>query len=129
VPLGDLTTDVFLLDLALCDAGGSVLAANRWLHTRTPDLSPLLDLPQADIEATAGPGHVTVTHTGGAAALGLVLTDARPITAPGWAAFGDNMLDLLPGERAHIPVTWRNAPAEGRTIRLEGWNTGVVELL
>ncbi|MEU5363967.1 glycoside hydrolase family 2 TIM barrel-domain containing protein [Streptomyces sp. NPDC005925] len=129
VVLDGLTTDVFLLDLALYDADGSVLAANRWLHTRTADLSPLLDLPAAHIEATAGPDHVTVAHTGGAAALGLVLTDARPITDPGWAAFGDNMLDLLPGDRVRIPVQWRHAPAEGRTVRLEGWNTGVVELL
>ncbi|MEV6960760.1 hypothetical protein AB0M97_16490 [Streptomyces sp. NPDC051207] len=128
VPLDGLATDVFLLDLALHDADGSVLAANRWLHTRTADLSPLLDLPEAHIEVTAGPDHVTVTHTGGAAALGLVLTDARPISAPGWAVFGDNMLDLLPGEHVRIPVDWRHAPAEGRAVRLEGWNTGVLEL-
>ncbi|HET9380807.1 MAG TPA: hypothetical protein VFP69_08250 [Streptomyces sp.] len=127
-PLDGLTTDVFLLDLTLHDAAGRTLAANRWLHTRTADLAPLLDLPGAHLEATAAEDHVTVVHTGGAAALGVVLTDARPITAPGWAAFGDNMLDLLPGERVRIPVDWRHAPAAGRAIRLEGWNTGALEL-
>ncbi|MDX3353384.1 hypothetical protein PV703_08640 [Streptomyces sp. ME01-24h] len=64
-----------------------------------------------------------LTHTGGPAALGLCLTDARPITARGWATPDDSMVDLLPGESVRIPVTWRDAPVEGRALLLEGWNT------
>lgn len=121
---------LFLLDLALRTADGQVLATNRYLHSRTTDLAPLLTLEPAEVEATVedGLGTVLLRHRGGPAALGLWLTDARPIDAPGWAVFGDNLLDLLPGESARIPVEWRAAPARGRAIRLEGWNVRVREL-
>ncbi|AXK31648.1 hypothetical protein DVA86_02295 [Streptomyces armeniacus] len=121
---------VFLLELTLRGPDGQPLAGNRYVHTTTPDLAPLLDLPEARVEAAAAPdtAAVRLRHTGGPAALGLYLTDARPVGAPGWAAFGDNMLDLLPGETAHVPVDWRAAPCEGRRVRLEGWNTRAREL-
>jgi beta-mannosidase len=134
---GEFTADLpaaddhlFLLDLALHGPGGDLLAANRYLHSTTADLAPLLDLPRAAVDAVAddGLGVVHLRHAGGPAALGLYLTDARPVDAPGWAAFGDNMLDLLPGESARIPVDWRAAPAEGRAVRLEGWNTRAREI-
>ena len=122
---------VFLLDLALYAADGTLLAGNRYLHSRTADLAPLLDLPEAELTVTAEDdlSAVTLRHTGGPAALGLYLTDARPLTAPGWAAFGDNMLDLLPGESVRVPVDWRAVPpAADRAILLEGWNIRAREL-
>jgi beta-mannosidase len=111
----------------LRDADGDVLAVNRYVHSRTDDLAPLLDLPGARVEAVAEPAlsAVQLRHTGGPAALGVYLTDGRPIEADGWAVFEDNMLDLLPGESVRVPVRWRDAPEKGRTIRLEGWNTVV----
>lgn len=130
VPLPDAADTgggaVFLLDLALYAADGTLLADNRYPHSRTADLAPLLDLPPAQVTATTEDGltAVRLRHTGGPAALGLYLTDARPPAAPGWAAFGDNLLDLLPGERVRVPVDWRAAPDAGdRAILLEGWNT------
>ncbi|WP_314174105.1 glycoside hydrolase family 2 protein [Streptomyces winkii] len=129
-PLGGLPGDVFVLHLELRGAGGEPLATSRWVHSRTGDLAPLLDLPAAHVEALADPGltAVHIRHLGGPAALGLYLTDARPIEAEGWAVFEDNMLDLLPGESVRVPVTWRSAPEEGRAVRLEGWNAGALEL-
>jgi beta-mannosidase len=130
VPLPDVPGHVFLLDLELAGPDGAVLAANRYVHTTAGDLAPLLDLPGAAVAAEAEPdaGAVTLRHTGGAAALGLCLTDARPYGAPGWAAFADNMLDLLPGEHVRVAVDWRSAPAADRTVRLEGWNIRAREL-
>ncbi|MCH6163677.1 glycoside hydrolase family 2 protein [Streptomyces marispadix] len=129
-PLASLPGELFVLHLELCDADGGSLATSRWVHSRTGDLAPLLDLPAARIETITEPGlrAVHLRHLGGPAALGLYLTDARPIEAEGWAVFGDNMLDLLPGESVRVPVTWRSAGEEGRTVRVEGWNTRAREL-
>jgi beta-mannosidase len=129
-PLASLPDRLFVLHLELCDTDGERLATSRWVHSRTGDLAPLLDLPAARIETITEPGlrAVRLRHLGGPAALGLYLTDARPIEAEGWAVFGDNMLDLLPGESVRVPVTWRSAGEEGRTVRVEGWNTRAREL-
>ena len=125
LPVTDIPGALFLLDLELRDDDGTLLAANRYVHSTTADLGPLFDLAPARIGAVTEPGlaAVRLTHTGGPAALGLCLTDARPITARGWATPDDSMVDLLPGESVRIPVTWRDAPAEGRALLLEGWNT------
>jgi beta-mannosidase len=129
-PLASLPGRLFVLHLELRDADGERLATSRWVHSRTGDLAPLLDLPAARIETITEPGlrAVHLRHLGGPAALGLYLTDARPIEAEGWAVFGDNMLDLLPGESVRVPVTWRSAGEEGRTVRVEGWNARAREL-
>ncbi|WP_051941197.1 glycoside hydrolase family 2 protein [Phaeacidiphilus oryzae] len=125
MPVAELPGPLFLLDLELRSADGVSVAANRYVHSAGPDLAGYLDLPPAEIAAewSADRGVLRLAHTGGPAALGLYLTDARPIGAPGWAVFGDNMLDLLPGESVEVPVAWRNAPDEGRAVLLEGWNT------
>jgi beta-mannosidase len=125
VPLTDLPGPLFLLDLALRDTDGTPLAANRYVHSTTGDLGPLFDLAPARVAVVTEPDltEVRLTHRGGPAALGLCLTDARPITAPGWAAPADSMIDLLPGESVRIPITWRDAPTDGRALLLEGWNT------
>lgn len=129
-PLPEPEDGLLLLDLALHGPDGALLADNRYLHSTTADLAPLPELPEARVEAVAEPGlsAVRLRHTAGPAALGLYLTDARPYGAPGWAVFGGNMLDLLPGESAHIPVDWRAAPREHRTVLLEGWNIRAREL-
>jgi beta-mannosidase len=121
---------LFLLELTLHGPGDRLLARNRYLHSTTADLAPLLEVPQSAVEATWDDdlGAVHLRHTGGPAALGLHLTDSRPLDAPGWAAFDDTMFDLLPGESAHVRVDWRAAPAEGRAVRLEGWNARAREL-
>ncbi|MFD7923823.1 sugar-binding domain-containing protein [Streptomyces sp. NPDC059740] len=125
VPLGDIPGEVFLLDLTLRDAAGAALAGNRYLHTTTEHLGPLFDLPTARVEAatTTGLDTVHLTHREGPAALGLHLSDARPLHEAGWAVPADSQLCLLPGESAQVPVTWRDAPEAGRALLLEGWNT------
>lgn len=131
-PLTAVGTDVFLLDLALYDTAGTALAGNRYLCSRTHDLAPLLDLPPARIEAVAEPYEDTtdrvrirLRHLDGPAAPGLLLEDDRPYDHPGWAVFGDNVIDLLPGEETSVDVLWRDTPADGRVVRVSGWNTGV----
>jgi beta-mannosidase len=131
-PLEAVGTDVFLLDLTLYDTAGAAMAGNRYLCSRTTDLAPLLDVPPARIEAAAeryedGTDRVRIRlrHVGGPAALGLVLEDDRPYDCPGWAVFQDNMIDLLPGEETVVEMLWREAPPDGRVVRVSGWNTGV----
>ncbi|WP_425837214.1 glycoside hydrolase family 2 protein [Streptomyces fractus] len=124
VPVADLPGPLFVLDLQLLGEDDELKADNRYVHSVGADLSALLDLPPARVSLDWEPDRraVRLTHVEGPAALGLHLTDARPIDTPGWAVFGDNMLDLLPGESAEVPVTWRDAPEEGRAVLLEGWN-------
>ena len=100
-PLDAFATDVFLLDLA---AG-----ANRYVMTRTETLEPLLDLPQARVEAefVAQSHKLRLRHIEGPAALGIVI-DA--------VVCSDNVIDLLPGEERTIEVDASEAP------RFEGWN-------
>jgi beta-mannosidase len=131
-PLEAVGTDVFFLDLVLYDPDGAALAGNRYVCSRTTDLAPLLDLPHARIEAVAEPCkdsadrvRIRLRHQAGPAAPGLVLEDARPYDCPGWAVFGDNVIDLLPGEEAVVDVVWREADPGDRLVRVSGWNTGV----
>ncbi|GHH75943.1 beta-mannosidase [Streptomyces sulfonofaciens] len=130
VPLPAPSDHLMLLDLVLRGPDGTPLAGNRYVHSTTADLAPLFDLAAARVEAVTEPGlgAVLLRHTGGPAALGLYLTDGRPYEAPGWAVFGDNMLDLLPGEAVRVPVDWCAAPGGERTVRLEGWNVRAREL-
>ena len=69
-PIGDISTDVFVLDLE---------GRNRYVMTTTENLAPLLDLPPARVELREGVLH----HVDGAAAIGIVAGD---------------VIDLLPGE-------------------------------
>jgi beta-mannosidase len=100
-PLDAFAGDVFVLDLA---AG-----ANRYVLTRTETLEPLLDLPQARVEAEfAAQSHkLRFRHAEGPAALGIVI-DADVCS--------DNVIDLLPGEERTIEVVASEKP------RYEGWN-------
>jgi beta-mannosidase len=108
-PLDAFGGDVFVLDL---EEG-----RNRYLMTRTVDLGPLLDLERAELDFVALSHKVVLRHVAGPAALGLVIGDARPYDAPGWATLSDNVLDLLPGEERVLDVT---GPVG--ELRVEGWN-------
>jgi beta-mannosidase len=111
--LDAIPTDVFMLDLA---------GRNRYVMTTTENLSPLLDLPRAELEVALrdGPSNcqfLALTNVGAVAAIGVVLEDARPYDAPGWVTFSDNVLDLLPGETRELEL---GGPV-GELI-VEGWN-------
>jgi beta-mannosidase len=99
-PLDAFTGDVFLLDLG----------TNRYVMSRSENLAPLLDLPRATIEVEGG----VLRNTGKVAALGVVVEDARPLDAPGWVTFDDNVFDLLPGEERSLGVSG--------DLVAEGWN-------
>jgi beta-mannosidase len=102
-PLDAFAHDVFVLDLG----------ANRYVMTRTEDLSPLLDLPPAELSFDGS----ALRNLGAVAALGIVLEDARPYDEPGWVTFSDNVLDLLPGEERELTIAGPVAE-----LRVEGWN-------
>jgi beta-mannosidase len=107
-PLEAFARDVFLLDLG----------ANRYVMTRTEDLSPLLDLQHTPLHVERPRGNsLLLGNDGPVAALGIVLEDARPYDEPGWVTFSDNVLDLLPGEERELGV---EGPVGELTVA--GWN-------
>ncbi len=110
-PLAAFASDVFLLDLE---------GRNRYVMTRTDDLSPLLDLPPAaltvDRDRDGVHLHLHLHPPSQVAALGIVVEDARPIGADGWAVLEDNVIDLLPGETRTIAVQGAGE------LLVEGWN-------
>jgi beta-mannosidase len=108
-PLDAFSSDVFLLDLG----------RNRYVMTRTENLAPLLDLEAATVEAEREDGRLRLRHTRGPAAIGIVIEDARPHDASGWVVFGDNVIDLLPGEERTIGIE-----GDGDLV-VEGWNVRV----
>lgn len=111
VPLESFAHDVFVLDLG---------PSSRYVMTRTGDLSPLLDLPRAEIDWVADSNYLRLRHVSGPAALGIVLEDARSYDSPGWVTFSDNVLDLFPGEERELTI-------EGPVgeLLIEGWNARV----
>jgi beta-mannosidase len=118
-----------VVDLALRRDGG-LLASNRYVLGGGDDLAPLFDLAPADVRVDAlrrdgDTWHIELAHVGGPAALGLVVDDDRPIDLPGWAEASDGWFELLPGESRTLDVRWADAPADGRRLRLHGWNVDV----
>jgi beta-mannosidase len=124
-PAAAFSRNLALLDLVVTLDDGR-RAANSYLLSTAADLAPLLDLDPADVACTLEDGAVVLRHLGGMAVPGLVLEDGRPADEPGWAVFGDNMIDLLPGEERRIALSWRDAPEAGRRVRVSGWNLAAV---
>ncbi len=118
-----------LLDLRLA-GDDAVLATNRYLVSGTSDLAPLRSLGPADVDVAVARSsdawRLTLGHRGGPAAVGLMVDDDRPFAAPGWAEADDGWFDLLPGEVREMTVRWADAPADGRRLRVHGWNVDVV---
>ncbi|HET9059699.1 MAG TPA: glycoside hydrolase family 2 TIM barrel-domain containing protein [Acidimicrobiales bacterium] len=114
---------IFVLDLEYspgASAGRAVM--NRYVLSSGPDLSPLLELPPAQVAMSVRDGVVELAHLSGPAAVGITLEDGRPAGGPGWALPADNMVVLLPGESAGVPVEWTSAPRQDRLLRVEAWN-------
>nr|WP_284253755.1 hypothetical protein [Pseudolysinimonas kribbensis] len=105
---------------------GRVLDIERTIVSTGADLTPLLDLPDAEVEVHAeidgDVWTVGIRHVGGPAAIALALHDARPIEAPGWPVADGDPRPLLPGETRELHVRWRDDDPAGRALVLDGWN-------
>jgi beta-mannosidase len=130
--LGLPPPDLFMLDLALADAAGTTLATGRYLFAGTADFAPLLDVAPARLDIAVDRDldrwSLRLAHRHGPAAIGITVEDDRPIAEPGWAEAEDGGFDLLPGEELGVVVDWRDAPADGRRLRVSGWNVDAVVL-
>jgi beta-mannosidase len=126
VALADSVPEVFVLDLAVVDSDEVRRAANRYVIARGADLAGLLHLPPAIVDATVerddAAWRIHLTHRAGAAALGVLINDARPADVPGWPELDDNLVDLLPGEIRTISVAWADDAADDRRLLISGWN-------
>ena len=123
--LSKIPEEVFFLDLQLLSPDGILLSHNRYVFTRTADLTPLLACPETivSISSSSGEDVVTLTNKGEVAAMFAWLEDARDLNASGYAYFDDNYFCLLPEESRTVRVTWQDVPADERTVEISGWNT------
>ena len=131
-PLAAVATDWFFLDLALRDASGRTLAANRYVFSKTDNLRPLLDAKPTTLRATAvadgDAWRVTLANVGDAAAIAVRLEDERELGAEGGVLFEENDIFLLPGETAELRAEWRGVAKDARRIAAGGWNTPSVRV-
>jgi len=142
LPLAEIREPLFFLDLTvtgspdLTATGGSDMAVsggarrvaeNRYLFATGENLRPMLHQPTVAVEVAAGAdGQLTLTNRGTVAALCVRLDDARPLNAPGWAWFSDNLFHLLPGERRTVRVEWSPEAGPERRLLIQGWNTEAI---
>jgi beta-mannosidase len=107
-------------------ADGSLLDLERTVASLGADLTPLLDLPAADVSAVVHEDgdrwRIQLTHRGGGALIGPVIHDARPWGSPGRPILHDDPRPLLSGESRTLCVRWRDVPPHARALTLDGWN-------
>lgn len=128
-PLASLNEPGCFLDLALANAAGTVIAANRYTFSLGEDLRALFRLPATRLiveqDATEECSLLTIRNEGNSAALNVWLEDARPITETGCAYFDDNYFPLLPGESRRVTATWVGVPPPDREVSVSAWNASV----
>ena len=66
---------------------------------------------------------MTVINDGNTAAMFVWVEDARDLTAPGYAYFGDNYFCLLPQESRSVSVTWKDVSVEEQRLEIAAWNS------
>jgi beta-mannosidase len=145
--LANVQEQVFFLDLRLLQPGGSSLAENRYIFSRTVNLAPILAVPGTTLETVlettlepaqagespAGPDRwvVRVTNRESQAALFVWLQDGEDPAGKmadstgrrGYTYFSDNHFCLLSGESRLVTVEWENVTPEARRVSVSGWNT------
>ncbi len=127
IPIAEVRTDVFFLDLALTGETGELLSANRYSFSARDNLAPLLHVPHTTLAVELVGDGLTVRNTGGEAALCVGIEDAREVAANGYVHFSDSHFSLFPGEARVIAVTWYGVEPAGRRIAVRGWNTAAWE--
>jgi beta-mannosidase len=118
---------VLLWDVVWTGPDGATRDHEVAVATSGADLGPLLDLAPAAVDVTLRPDGpdaavVTVVHRSGPAVVGLVLLDARPADAPGWAVLDGDPRPLLPGGTRRLRACWRHDGPGPRPLTLEAWN-------
>ena len=126
LPIDQISSELFFLDLRLEDTAGELIAENRYLFTTAADLQPIFHLPQGQVEAQAQKNNdhwqVTLRNPGEQAALYVQMRAERDLRQAAWANFDANYFTLLPGETRTVRVRWENMPAAQRELTLWGWN-------
>jgi beta-mannosidase len=128
-PLATISEEIFFLDLQLLGPDGALLGHNRYAFTRTATLAQLLACPSTTVSiSSAGEGSVTLTNSGGTAAIYVWLEDSRDLGAPGYVYFNDNYFCLLPHESRTVTVAWKDVPAGEQRLEIAAWNTEPISL-
>jgi beta-mannosidase len=113
-------------------ADGAVLDLERTVISTGADLTPLLEVPRAELdvrtEVDGDRWTIRIRHLAGPAAIGLGIHDARPTSAAGWPVTDGDPRPLLPGETRELCITWRGDDPAERALLLDGWNVAVTRV-
>jgi beta-mannosidase len=127
MPLKVIKEDIFFLDLKLVGEGTEELAHNRYIFSKTCDLSPMLTIEKTKIKVRkiieGDQWKLEITNDGDHAALMVQIDDAGSVYIEDYAYFSDNWFSLLPGESRRVEVLWSNIGDTPQSLELKGWNT------
>jgi beta-mannosidase len=127
MPLKVIKEDIFFLDLKLVGEGTEELAHNRYIFSKTCDLSPMLTIGKTKIKVRkiieGDQWKLEITNDGDHAALMVQIDDAGSVYIEDYAYFSDNWFSLLPGESRRVEVLWSNIGDTPQSLELKGWNT------
>ena len=126
--LNKLEEDIFFLNLVLSHPDGALLSGNRYVFSRTKDLSPLIAIPptelQVEMEEQGDRWEVVLANSGGQTALFVWLQEDGPADDPARNAyFSDNHFCLFLGESRKITADWEHSGKGARVLSVRGWNT------
>ncbi len=129
--LAHIAGDVFFLDLQVLDPEGTLLAQNRYVFSRTANMTSLLACPSTTLsvsslrsQANREDEHLLrLTNTGPVSAMFVSLEHDRPLNVPGYAYFDDSYFCLLPGESRLVTVKWNDVPVKEQRLEVSSCNT------
>ncbi|MFF1572215.1 glycoside hydrolase family 2 protein [Leifsonia sp. NPDC058292] len=128
VPLVDVATGLFVLDLAFVDASGERRAHHRTVLSAEESLAPLIRMPETVIDATLHGDTLRLHNAGDALAPVVRIHDTRLPGLPGWLVPADDHLVLLPGETREVGLNWCGVPPTDRKITVTALNAPPVRL-
>ncbi|MBN2147153.1 MAG: hypothetical protein JW726_07175, partial [Anaerolineales bacterium] len=118
---------VFFLDILLNALDDELLSENRYIFTRTENLSILLGLPETNLSVVpiykGDIWEMEVRNEGAQAAVYVWLQDDREIGSTGYVYFDQNYFCLFPGESRRVRVEWQSVDRSHRGVEIGGWNT------
>jgi beta-mannosidase len=119
---------VLFWEASWIDAEGRLIDRTLELMTTGADWASLLDLPPSTLEAHVitgrqGAAEVQVKHVGGPAAIGLQVTEGRPLGPPGRLRSSGDPSALMPGETRRFGLRWDASDGPPVAV-LQGWNVG-----
>lgn len=134
VPIANVATGLFVLDLAFWDEAGERCAHHRTVFSTEDTLAPLARLRETEIEVTvegleddmtdgsADVSTVRVRNAGASVAPVIRIHDGRAPGGGGWLVPAEDHLVLLPGETCEVGLRWSGVAQPDRVVAVSGLN-------